>query len=163
MKGITCTLTNFKLATCRYRPLITMRPSLSDSLYTSTIIALILNPSVTARVKISQNVDILADIYSALKNRTLSNLTCSKYIYRSKLINCFWPVKALSGIVQGGENDIKNQSKMPPVCTFGWTVKPVSWLILTSVATCHWSASIGWDQTVFPPSLGLIMWIWMEE
>ena len=55
-----------------------------------------LNPSVTARVKISQNVDILAKVHlpisSALKSQTLSNLTCSKYIYRSKWVDHFWLV-----------------------------------------------------------------------
>ena len=41
--------------------------------------------SVTARVKIGQNFDILTKVYSsALKSQTLSNLTCSKCIYRSK-------------------------------------------------------------------------------
>ena len=44
----------------------------------------------------------------AFKRQTLSNLTCSKYIYRSKWVNRFWLVKALSGIVQGGQNDSKN-------------------------------------------------------
>ena len=53
---------------------------------------------------------------SALKSWTLSNLTCSKYIYRSKWVNRFWLVKALSCIVEGGQNDSKNQSKMP-LCT----------------------------------------------
>ena len=42
---------------------------------------MLLDPSVTARVKISQNVDILA--------------------------------KAVSCIVEGGQNDSENQSKMP--------------------------------------------------
>ena len=40
---------------------------------------------ITTRVKISQNVDILAKVYQVnLKVKTLSNLTCRKYIYRSK-------------------------------------------------------------------------------
>ena len=52
---------------------------------------------------------------SALKSQTLPNLTRSKYIYRSKLADCFWLVKALSGIVQDGQNDSKNQSKCPCV------------------------------------------------
>ena len=43
-----------------------------------------INPCVTARVKISQNVDILAKVSSACTSPTLSNLTCSKHIYRSK-------------------------------------------------------------------------------
>ena len=43
------------------------------------------NPPTTTRVKISQYVDILCQgISNALKSQTPSNLTCSKYIYRSK-------------------------------------------------------------------------------
>ena len=65
------------------------------------------NLPVTARVNISQNVDIhvytCQGITSALKSRTLSNLTWSKYI-QVKLVD-----KALSCIVQGGQNDSKNQ------------------------------------------------------
>ena len=73
---------------------------------------------------------------SALKSQTLSNLTCSKYIYRSKWVNRFWLVKALSGIVEGGQNDSQIQSQLP-VRTFGSTAKTGSWLILTSTATSH--------------------------
>ena len=36
-----------------------------------------------------------------------------KYIYRLKWVNCFWLVKALTCIVDGGQNDSKNQSNMP--------------------------------------------------
>ena len=69
-----------------------------------------INPPVTAR---GQNVYILAKVYLVhLKSRTLSNLTCSKYIYRAQWVNRFWLVKTLSGIVEGGQNDSKNQSKM---------------------------------------------------
>ena len=61
---------------------------------------------------------VLAKVYmcsvsSALKGQTLQNLMCSKYIYRSKWVNRFWLVKALSCIVEGGHNDSKNQSQMP--------------------------------------------------
>ena len=35
---------------------------------------------------------------------TMSNLTCSKYIYRSKWVNRFWLVKALSCVVDDGKN-----------------------------------------------------------
>ena len=72
---------------------------------------LLINPSVTTRDKISQNVDTLVYLVH-LKSRTLSILTCSKYIYRSKCVNRFGLVKALSGIVQGVQNDSKNQSKI---------------------------------------------------
>ena len=34
------------------------------------------------------------------------------YIYRSEWVNRFWLVKALSSIIQGGQNDVKNA----PVC-----------------------------------------------
>ena len=51
----------------------------------------------------------------AFKSQTLSNLTCSTYIYRSKWVDRFWLVKALSGIVQGGQNYSKKQSKCPCV------------------------------------------------
>ena len=77
-------------------------------------------------------------VSSALKSRTLSNLACSKYIYMLKWVDRFWLVKALSGIVQGGQNDSKKKTvKNAPVCTFVSTVKTVSWLIFTSIATCH--------------------------
>ena len=52
-------------------------------------------------VKISQNFDILHVVK-----------TCSKNIYRSKWVDRFWLVKALSCIVEGGQNNSKNQSKM---------------------------------------------------
>ena len=66
-------------------------------------------PTTTAMVKISQNVDILPKVYLVhLKSQTLSNLTCSKYIYRSKWVDCFLLAKALSGIVQDGQNDSRN-------------------------------------------------------
>ena len=45
----------------------------------------------------------------AFKSQTLSNLTCSTYIYRSKWVDHFWLVKALSAIVQGGQNYNKKQ------------------------------------------------------
>ena len=44
----------------------------------------------------------------------------------------------LSGIVQGGQKPVTNA----PVCTFGSTVKTGSRVILTSIATCHYSATI---------------------
>ena len=55
---------------------------------------------------------MLSDVL-ALKSGTLSNLTCSKYIYRSKLVDRFCLVKALSCIVEGGQNDSQNQLKIP--------------------------------------------------
>ena len=83
----------------------------------------LINPSTTTRVKISQNFDTSQGLSSALKTWTLSNLTCSKYIYRSKWVNCFCLVKALSCIVQGCQNDSKKAVKNAPVYTFGSTVK----------------------------------------
>ena len=74
-----------------------------------------IHPSMTAKVKISQNVDILAKVYLVHLSQTLSNLTCTKYIYRLKWVDNFWLVKALSNIVQNGQNDSKNQSKCPCV------------------------------------------------
>ena len=47
----------------------------------------------------------------------------------------FWLVKALSGIVEGGQNDSKNLVKNAPGGTFGSTVKTGSWLVLTTRAT----------------------------
>ena len=76
----------------------------------------------TTRVKISQNFDILPKVCLLhLKVKHCQTLrvvrTFTGQNYR------FWLVKALSGIVQGGQNDSKKQSKMPPVCTFWSTVK----------------------------------------
>ena len=80
--------------------------------YTCQGISSALNPPVTARVKISQNVDILAKVY--LVHLKVEHCQTLVYMHRSKWVNRFWLVKALSGIVQGGQNDSKNQSKMPP-------------------------------------------------
>ena len=53
---------------------------------------------------------------------------CSKYTYRSKWVNRFWLVKALSGIVQDGQNDSKNQSKKPLCAHLGQRSKQaVDW------------------------------------
>ena len=62
----------------------------------------IVNPPMTARVKISQNVNILAKVYlvHCQTLRVVSTFTGQKG-------------KAFSCIVQGGQNDSKNQSKMP--------------------------------------------------
>ena len=74
----------------------------------------------TARVKISQNINIHAKVYLVhLKVVTLSNLMCStyvcKYIYRSKYIDHLSLVKAsLSCIVEDGQND----SQIP--CVHSW-------------------------------------------
>ena len=57
-------------------------------------------------------------------------------IYRSKWVDRFW-VKTLSCIVESGQNDRQNQSKIAPVCTVGSTVKTGSRLILTTVSICH--------------------------
>ena len=62
-------------------------------------------------------------ISSALKSQTLPNLMCSKNIYRSKWVDRFWLVKALSCIVEGGQNDSQKQSNNAPACTVGSTVK----------------------------------------
>ena len=93
-------------------------------------------------------------------SQTLSNLTCSKYIYMSISVGHFWLVKALSCIVEGGQNDSENQSIMPLCAHLGQQsnrqltgfdhysylplklscsrrVNPVSWLVLTTIATCH--------------------------
>ena len=55
----------------------------------------------------------------ALESQTLPNLACSKYIYRSKWVNRFWLVKALSGIVQDGQNESKKTVKNGP-CVHIW-------------------------------------------
>ena len=72
----------------------------------------------TARVKISQNVDILAKEY--LVHFTVEH--CQPLLEVAKMSQPFLTGKALSCIVEGGQNDSKKQSKMP-VCTFGSTVK----------------------------------------
>ena len=46
-------------------------------------------------------------------------------------------VKALSWIIEGGQNDSQNQSKMPLCAHLGQQSKTGSWLIWTAVATCH--------------------------
>ena len=59
-------------------------------------IAFYINPLTTTRVKISRNVDILPKVYlSALKSKTVSNLACSKYIYRSKCVDHFLTGKSI--------------------------------------------------------------------
>ena len=81
-------------------------------------------------------------ISSALKSQTLSNLTYSKYIYRLKWVDRFWLVKSIvwyySGWLKWHSKPVQNS----PVCIFGSTVKTGSWLMLTSIATYHWSAAI---------------------
>ena len=48
------------------------------------------NPPTTTRVKISQQFSYTSwGQSSALKSQTMSNLTCNKYIYRSKWVDCF--------------------------------------------------------------------------
>ena len=76
------------------------------------------NPCVNTRVKISQNVDILAKVSRALNNnRILSNLMCStKYIYRSKWVDHFWLVKALSCIVHGVKMTVETSQKCLCLC-----------------------------------------------
>ena len=87
---------------------------------TSNFKIFVVNPSMTARVKISKKYWYTwQGISTALESQTLSNLTCSKYIYRLKWVDRFWLVKALSGIVQGGQNDSKNQAKNAP-CVHIW-------------------------------------------
>ena len=61
-------------------PPMTARVKISQNVDTCQGISSALNPPVTTRVKISQNVDTCQGISSALKSRTLSNLMCSKYI-----------------------------------------------------------------------------------
>ena len=95
---------------------------------------------VTARVKISQNVDILAKVHVYLVEHCQT--LCVKVHLQVK-IDRFWLVKALSCIVQGVQNDSQNQSK--PVKTsqkclcvhISSTVKTASWLILTAIAARH--------------------------
>ena len=72
-----------------------------------------INTPVTARVKISQNVDILAKEHVYLvhvKVEHCQNLRVASNIYRSKWVDRFW--LALSYIVEGGQDDGKNQSTM---------------------------------------------------
>ena len=48
--------------------------------------------------------------------------------YRSKWVDCFWLVKALSCLVEGRQNDSKNQSKMPLCAHLGQQSKQaVDW------------------------------------
>ena len=75
----------------------------------------------TARVKISQ-VDILAKVYLVvvhLIRQTLLNLMRGvSAIYRSKWVARFWLVKALSYIVEGGQNDWFNSKKNSQLTDF---------------------------------------------
>ena len=95
------------------------------------------NPPIDCKGQKSLKMLIYLPRYRVHLSRTLSNLTCSKYIYRLKLVDHFWLVKALSCIVKGGQNDSKNQSKKPASAHLGQQSKTDSWLILTSIATCH--------------------------
>ena len=100
----------------------------------------------TARVKISQHFYKFANVYLVhFKRWTQSKL---KYIYRSKWVDRFWLVKALSCIVEDGQNDSKNQSKMP-LCAH---------LVQQSkTATCHRMSAVagGCHNT---PFLCLLHW-----
>ena len=92
-----------------------------------------------------------------------SALTCKsqtlkpKYIYRFKWVDHFWQVKASSCIVEGSQNDSKklpcvhiwvnsqnsqltdsdHYSYLPLKFSYIRRVNAVSWLILTSIVTCH--------------------------
>ena len=70
---------------------------------------------------IHANVYTCQCLYSALK--------CSKYIYRSKWVNCFCLV-----LLRVVKMTVKITVKNATVCTFGSTVKTGSWLILTTIA-----------------------------
>ena len=98
---------------------------------TSIVKIPMINPPPTATTRVqnySKCWETCQGISSALKSQTLPNLTCSKYIYRSKWTDLFWLVKALSGIVQGGQNDNKNHSKMPLCAHLGQQSKQaVDW------------------------------------
>ena len=72
------------------------------------------NPPVTARVKISQNVDIPAKVYLVhLKVEHCQTLRVARTFTGQSESTVFDLVKASSCIVQGGQNDSKNRSKMP--------------------------------------------------
>ena len=63
----------------------------------------------TAKVKISQNVDIFAKVYLVhLKSQTLSNLTCSKYIYRSQWVVRFFTGKSIVLYFWGWSKPVNN-------------------------------------------------------
>ena len=71
-----------------------------------------INPPTTARVKISQNVNILPKVYQVhLKVKHCQTLRVVS-TFTGQNESTVWLVKALSGIVQDGQNDSKNQSKM---------------------------------------------------
>ena len=74
-----------------------------------------------------------------LRSRTLSNLTCSKCNLQVKMSQPFLTDKSIALYWRGWTKwQKKNGQKCPTVCTFGSTV---SWLILTSRATCHKSSA----------------------
>ena len=101
------------------------------------------NPnSMNAWVKIIILTVLNVDILVHLKAERCQTLTCSKYIYMSKWVDRFWLVKALSCIVEGGQNDSQNQSKMPLCAQLVQQSKTGSRLILTTIATCHRSSAI---------------------
>ena len=81
----------------------------------------------------------------------MSNLTCSKYMYRSKWVNCFWLIKALPGIVQDGQNYSKNQSQMPLCAHLGQQSKQAVgwfWPLSASIAGGLKRVSILWESVV---------------
>ena len=89
------------------------------------------NPSMTASVKISQNVDILAKVYRV--HWKIKHLMCTftgqnestEFLTGKNIVLYHW------GWSQWQSKQVKNA----PVCTFGSTVKTGSWLVLTTVAT----------------------------
>ena len=77
---------------------------------TGIVVFSCINPSVTARVKISQKVDILANVHLVhLKVKHCQTL-CVISTLRGKIVDRFCVVKALSCIVEGGQDDSQNQS-----------------------------------------------------
>ena len=110
------------------------------SLFSPTLLWLQGSKSVKIYIYVHANLCIS----SALKSRTLSNFTCSKYIYRSKWVGHFWLVKALSCTCRSKWQSTPVNNA--PVCTVGSTVKNSQLTDFDhySYSTCHKrSATLG--------------------
>ena len=89
---------------------------------------LCVNPPATARVKISQNVDILPKVYLVHLKVQHCQTLCVVSTFTGQNESTVFDLKAFSGIVQDGQNDSKNQSKMPLCAHLGQQSKQaVDW------------------------------------
>ena len=86
-----------------------------------------------------------------LKVKQYQTLRVVNYIYRSKWVDCFWLVKALSGILRDGQNYSKNQSKMSLCAHLGQQSKQaVDWDDPTAVylsSSIFQSPAFSWGRS----------------